>query len=268
MAMSAVADSQKQLVERYDREAAAYSELWAPILRLASLKLLPKLTTGRVESVLDVGAGVGTLLPDLARAFPTAHVLGVDRSRGMLKCVPRQFERAAMDAGQLGLRTASVDRVFMVFMLFHLPNPADGLREARRVLRDGGKVGTITWGTELESDATRAWTECLDAFGAEPADPAVVSRHDRVDTTEKITTFLGEAGFHDVDCWVDDLVHRFSTEHLLRLRTSVGSSKPRFDSLTPENGAACLAEARRRIDSMPSEALIARAQLVYSVACA
>lgn len=266
MAMSAVADPQRQLIDRYDREAAAYSELWAPILRVASLKLLPKLTGSHVESVLDVGAGVGTLLPDLVRAFPTARVVGVDRSRGMLERVPRQFDRVAMDAGELGLRTASVDRVFMVFMLFHLPNPADGLREACRVLRDGGKVGTITWGSELESDVTRAWTECLDAFGAEQADPGVVSRHDRVDTTEKIATFLGEAGFHDADCWVDDLVHRFSTEHLLRLRTSLGSSKPRFDSLTPENRTSCLAEARRRMAELPSEAFVARGQLIYSVA--
>lgn len=264
--MSAVADPQRQLIDRYDREAAAYSELWAPILRVASLKLLPKLTGGRVESVLDVGAGVGTLLPDLGRAFPDACVVGVDRSRGMLERVPRQFERGVMDAGQLGLRTASVDRVFMVFMLFHLPNPADGLREARRVLRADGRVGTITWGTELESDATRAWTDCLDAFGAEQADPATVSRHDRVDTTVKMATFLAEAGFHDADCWVDDLVYRIETEHLLRLRTGLGSMKPRFDSLSIKARATCVEEARRRMAELPSEAFVARAQLIYSVA--
>ena len=42
--MGEVADPRRHLIDRYDREAAAYSELWAPILRMASLKLLPKLT--------------------------------------------------------------------------------------------------------------------------------------------------------------------------------------------------------------------------------
>lgn len=259
-------DSTRQLVERYDREASAYRDLWAPILRLAALKLLPKLTDGAAQRVLDVGTGIGALLPDISQAFPVAHVVGVDRSSGMLALVPRPFDHAAMDAEQLGVRGASVDRVLMVFMLFHLPNPADGLREAHRVLRAGGKVGTITWGSELESDAIRTWTECLDAFGAEQADPGAVSRHDRVDSTEKVAALLAEAGFGNADCWVDDLVHRFSMEHLIRLRTSMGPSKPRFDSLTPENRAACIAEARRRMESMPSEAFVARAGLVYSVA--
>ena len=116
------------------------------------------------------------------------------------------------------------------------------------------------------SDATRTWTECLDALGADQADPAVVSRHDRVDSTGKVATFLAEAGFHDFDCWIDDHEYDFSTEDLLRLRTSLGSSKPRFDSLTPGNQADCLAEARRRMAELPSEAFVARGQLIYSVA--
>jgi SAM-dependent methyltransferase len=184
----------------------------------------------------------------------------------MLALAPQQFDRAAMDAGQLAFCSCSMDRVLMIFMLFHLAAPAAGLCEARRVLRAGGQVGTVTWGSELESQATRVWTQCLDAHGADQADPATVSRHDRVDTTEKMKGLLLEAGFDDVLCWVDDLVLGIDAEHLLRLRTSLGSMKPRFDSLAAEARAACLAEARRRMEGMPSEAFVARAKLIYSVA--
>ena len=75
-------DPSTALTERYDREATAYRELWAPILRVAALKLLPKLSHGAIERVLDVGTGVGALLQDLSHAFPGSHILGADRSRG------------------------------------------------------------------------------------------------------------------------------------------------------------------------------------------
>jgi SAM-dependent methyltransferase len=184
----------------------------------------------------------------------------------MLALAPQQFDRAAMDAGQLGFRSGSMDRVLMNFMLFHLAAPATGLREARRVLCAGGLVGTITWGSELESQATRVWNECLDAHGAQQADPLTLTRHDQVDSPEKITALLVESGFGSANCWVDDLVERIDAEHLLRLRTSLGSAKPRFDSLAPEPQAACLAEARRRMEGMSSGAFVARAKLIYSVA--
>jgi len=259
-------DPASQLIERYDREATAYAELWAPVLRLASLKLLPELARSPVERVLDVGTGVGSLLPDLARTFPGADVIGVDHSRGMLALAPGHFARAVMDAGRLAVRDGSMDRVLMLFMLFHLEAPAQGLCEARRVLRDGGLVGTITWATDLVSPATQIWIECLDAHGAADADPGAVSRHDRVDSTEKLEAFLAEAGFVDSRCWVEELVQHIDAEQLLRLRTSLGSMKPRFDSLPPKAQAACLAEARSRMAAMPSEAFIARAKLVYSMA--
>jgi ubiquinone/menaquinone biosynthesis C-methylase UbiE len=259
-------DPARTLVERYDREAAAYAELWAPVLRTASLKLLPQLATGSAKQVLDVGTGVGNLLPDLARAFPGAHLVGVDRSRGMLALAPERFDRAAMDAGRLGIRDDCMDRVLMLFMLFHLEAPVQGLCEARRVLRAGGLVGVITWATDLVSPATQLWTECLDAHGAAEADPGTVSRHDRVDATEKLEALLVEAGFVDSRCWVEELVQRVEPDHLLRLRTSLGSLKSRFDSLAPDVQASCIAQARGAMNEMPPDAFVARAGLIYSVA--
>ena len=55
----------RKLVERYDAHAAAYRELWAPTLRLASVHLLRELAGQPIERVVDVGTGVGALWADL-----------------------------------------------------------------------------------------------------------------------------------------------------------------------------------------------------------
>jgi len=259
-------DGDDKLTERYDREAHAYRDLWAPVLKIAGLGLVRELAGGPVHRVVDVGTGVGALLPELRTTFPDAFVLGVDRSRGMLALAPARAARAVMDAARLALAPASVDRVLLVFMLFHLESPAAGLREAHRVLRPGGRAGTLTWGGDFESKATRIWTECLDAHGADPPDPAAAARHDPLDSPDKVEALLRAAGFRSTRVWTGELVCALDAEHLLRLRTTMGAAKPRFDSLTPAAREACVVEARRRMTALAPEDFVARGAVVYAVA--
>src|ERR1700681_4954736 len=98
----------EKLTDRYNREAHAYRELWAPVLRSAGLSLLQELAHTTVSRILDVGSGVGTLLLDLLAALPGAFVLAVDRAHGMLALASAEFPRAVMDARQLAIPPASV----------------------------------------------------------------------------------------------------------------------------------------------------------------
>lgn len=258
-------DALTQVIERYDRTAAAYRELWAPILRSAALPLVAELQGGPVERVLDVAAGVGLLLPDLAAAFPGAFVLGVDRSPGMLAHAPKRYARALMDARDLALRARSVDRVSLLFMLFHLEDPDRALREAHRVLRPGGRVATLTWAGELVSTASRRWNECLDEHGAIAPDPAADARHEAVDSPAKVEQLLRQAGFEAPRSWVGELVCTIEASRLIRLKTSLGSSKIRFDSLAPAAAAACVEEARLALRALPAEDFIARGNVVCAI---
>lgn len=256
----------RTLVERYDAHAAAYRELWAPTLRLASALLLRELAGKRVRQVIDVGAGVGALWPDLRAAFPSALLLGFDRSPGMLQIAPPDMARVVADARALPVASASVDIALLIFMLFHLHDPTDGLREARRVLRPGGSVGTVTWGNGLESQATKIWTQCLDEHGAAPPDPVTEARDDLLNTPEKIDRLLRAAGFETIRAWTDDLVTIIGLEHLLSLKTRMGSEKARFDSLDGAVREDCLASARQRLQALAPTGFTATAQIVYALA--
>ena len=244
------------------RDAESYRELWAPLLVEPARRLVRELASPAVREVLDVGAGVGSLLPELAAVFPAAHVTQIDLSPEMLALAPRVAGRAVMDAARLGVRGEIADRLVMAFMLFHLSDPLAGLREARRVLAPGGRIGTLTWGAEMTSPAMRVWAECLDEFGQ----PALKKTdHAAVGSTAKMEAFLAEAGFSSPRAWTEELVAEFPAERLIRLRTELKASRPRFDALAPATRTAFLAELRRRLARLAPADFVGRATVVFAI---
>jgi len=259
-------DHANQLTARYNREAHAYLDLWGPVLRAGGLRLLGELGQNRVQRVVDVGTGVGLLLPDIQAVFPEASVFALDRSPGMLSLAPSEFSRTVCDASQMSIRSKSFDLVLMIFVLFHLENPIEGLRESRRIVREGGRVGTLTWGGEFESRAERIWTECLDSHGAPAPDPSAQSRHEPVNRPEKMEGLLREVGFRSARAWAEDLVYPIGLEHLILLKTKMGSQKFRFDDLGEMKQQACVKEARRLMSPLGPEDFVSRGEVVYAIA--
>ena len=184
----------------------------------------------------------------------------------MLVLAPPEVPCVVGDASQLPVGSGSVDLAVFAFMLFHLEKPEEGLREARRILRPGGCVATVTWGRDLDSHATRIWTACLGEYDAAQPDPATVARHEAVNTPEKMELLLRGMGFTAVRAWTEDLVSTISLEHLLSLKTRMGSEKARFDSLADAAREACVASARCRMEALSAEDFVARGQVVYTVA--
>ena len=104
------------------------------------------------EQWLDLCCGTGDLALSLARRLrPGGAVLGVDVAAAPLEIAARRSAREPWlpvrwqqgDALNLEMPDACVDGALMAYGLRNLADPAAGLRELRRVLRDGGRAGLL-----------------------------------------------------------------------------------------------------------------------------
>ena len=172
-----------------------------------------------------------------------------------------------MDAQQLALAADQFDLVFLAFMLFHLPDPVAGLSETRRVLRAGGSAGLITWGESPDSVWDLIWTEELDACGASPdeRDPTV-AQHKLMDSPDKLSALLREAGLTPERVWWGELAHQWTVPDMLALHDGCGTPSRRLATLSPAERAACRKRVELRLREMPPDQLVERSRLVFAIA--
>jgi phosphatidylethanolamine/phosphatidyl-N-methylethanolamine N-methyltransferase len=130
---------------RYDRQATLYDVMEVPV-ELLAFKRLRKRLWSEVQGalVLEVGVGTGKNLPyhpDDTRS------VAVDISPRMLRRAGRRARRLGRavdlvlaDAQHLPFPDSAFDAAADTFVFCSVPDPIAGLREVRRVVRDGGRV--------------------------------------------------------------------------------------------------------------------------------
>lgn len=250
----------------YGDDSGLYRDLWAPVLLPMTAKLLDRLPLGDARVVLDVGTGVGAAVEAIRDRAPSALVFGVDRSFGMLSLAPLAGRCAVMDAMNLAAASASVDVVVAAFMLFHLPDPALGLREVRRVLREGGTVGIAVWGSDADVPAWNVWMEELDAQGAAPRDTASwIVNGEAMDTPDKLERLLLDAGFSSPRVEALPLGLRADVDSFLDLHTRYASRK-RFGSLSAAARAECISRATARLEELAPDDFVDESEVLLATA--
>ena len=270
-------------VERFDRTAEGYLRWWAPVLAPASARLIASL--GRLRAglpggepldVIDMGCGTGKLLFEAARRWPSARLVGLDASEGMLEVARRQaaglpdsartrIKFVAADAAAAPAPDASFDLVMTGFMIQQVTDRATAMAELFRICRPGGRVAIVGWLTEAVPFGPEAALEEALAEGGvvRPAPRDVKSGHFR--TVRQAADELRRAGFRRVSARSGQLEHAWSAEDFITYRTTT-RDLDLFEAMTEETRGRTLEALRRRLTALAPDDLVFRPPIVSIVA--
>ncbi len=148
--------------DTYDAAAVLQAEVGRRLLeRLDYLRINPAL-------VVDLGTGTGLALDALRDRYPSAHIVGIDISEGMLRRARkrgrwlRRPQVLAADARALPLADRSVDLLYANLLLPWCVQIDQVWAEISRVLRPGGAMLCTTLGPDTLMEL-RAATQALDS---------------------------------------------------------------------------------------------------------
>jgi demethylmenaquinone methyltransferase / 2-methoxy-6-polyprenyl-1,4-benzoquinol methylase len=147
------------LPRRYDALSSALSFGQDPRWRHALVAAVAPPPGARV---LDVATGTGMVTAELlARCDCT--VVGIDQSAEMLAAARSRFagdERVELidgEAERLPFADQSFDALTFTYLLRYVEDPAATIRELARVVKPGGRVGSLEFGVPPLAPARAAW---------------------------------------------------------------------------------------------------------------
>ncbi len=238
----------------FSRHALAYQDRLEQVMArgeaLGRLRVLELVDAQPGMRVLDLACGPGTLSRPLAQKVrPGGEVVGVDLAPGMIELARAaetpnaRFE--VMDIEQLSFADASFDAAACGHGIQFVPELAVALREARRVLRPGGRfAASVPVGSTMDS----VWS-VLDAVvdrWLAPAQAAVDQQptRDAVADVEKFARAALGAGFASADVEViDEKVRWASAEQLVSMFTSWWDCATRLEGVDADRRERFMEEA-------------------------
>jgi ubiquinone/menaquinone biosynthesis C-methylase UbiE len=163
--------------------------------------LAKRVAAAAPRDVLETAAGTGVLTRALAASLPaTARIVATDLNAPMLdqaakRLVDARIEWRQADALALPFADASFDVVACQFGAMFFPDKVQGYKEARRVLRPGGRFMFNVWDKIADNEFADVVTEALaEIFPHDP--PRFMARTPHgYHNVEQIRRELTEAGF-------------------------------------------------------------------------
>ena len=157
---------------------------------------------GEGENILDIGTGTGEVLIKAGGSFKGLKV-GLDPAEGMLKRAGEKCPecRFVMGVGEyLPFKESVFDAITLSLVFRHLEDQSAFLKEANRVLRDGGRIGILDIG-RMRGTGSLVWLMKtlfkvlgVAIFGKDKWDFFIHSI-ERSYTPEEVSQMLKDAGF-------------------------------------------------------------------------
>ena len=165
--------------------------------------LAHRVAEGEARRILETAAGTGFVTKALGKMLPDAEIVATDLNPAMLDVAAERIGKgrvrfAPVDAQDLPFAEESFDVVACQFGVMFFPDRLRAYREARRVLRPGGRFIFNAWNRIEDNPVTDVATAAVArAFPDKP--PSFFRRipHAYWDKA-RIAADLREAGFSDI----------------------------------------------------------------------
>jgi len=224
---------------------------WARIL----LEVVPPSAGDRV---LDVATGPGTVARQAAALVGgSGRVTGVDFSAAMLSAgrgwpvepdaAPIEYVESSADA--MPLPDGTFDVAYCQQGLQHMADPLAALREIRRVLKPGGRLGIAVW-TQSPFGLFRQIADEIGARGDGPQ-PSTFGRDGAA-----LAAALRELGLQDVQVQIRDLVSVLEGGIPQALEVAEATSSPALDNLSTTQRQAFREATLRALEPLVNDGAV------------
>lgn len=160
-----------QIAQRFNKAAKTYDEV-AVLQQQVGKSLLERLNGIRCkpQSILDLGCGTGYFETFLKKIHPTAKIIGLDKSTGMLIQAQFKEKKQLTDthwvcgyAENLPFSDHSFELVYSNLMLHWSNDFSKSLKEIRRILKPGGLLLFSMVGPDSLQELRHCW-KTIDDF--------------------------------------------------------------------------------------------------------
>jgi ubiquinone/menaquinone biosynthesis C-methylase UbiE len=187
----------------WDKYRTLIAQMFAPL----TAGLIEEARIGAGQKVLDIGGGSGEPSLTISEIVgPTGSVMYTDPVAGMVETAQAEARRRGLtnidfrqcSADDLPFPDGSFDVAVGRLSAMFFVDPLTGLREALRVVRDGGCVSFAVWGPEEANPFFSTVNDVVDRFVESPEEHPDAPDAFRFAAPGKLARIMEKAGAEDV----------------------------------------------------------------------